>query len=472
VDIMGGQAQGRVFDPDVDIPPGWPEDHAFYKGGSGWQGFALYDVAADEYVRWGFPTFNNDGKVRDGREVWETVTIPAEELATLANDGKDYRLDIFDSFSGGWGWIGFDTVRVPDAEVPYAWTRDGDDNLWTNPANWDNGVPTGNEVHVNGPAAGAPNGPVIEDGMEAVAGILISDGGTATMTMTGGTLELTDWGMWWGDAEGANATFFMSGGTIDYTGSPGIMEMAWQPDDAPVGSSVGIWNMTGGEINAKGIDIPGDGEDGNPGRAEINLDGGVINVGTERGGLMMYEGAVVNITEGQFLLEGDQEEQVQTYIDNGWITAYGSNPNAELVLGYDATQNLTFLSAIIESLTDCNSDGSINVQDANCTPLDQLDDFLASLDPPSLRGDADGDGEVQFTDFVILSNNFGNPGDYTSGDFDKDGVVQFSDFVILSSNFGQTGGAAALASVPEPSGLLWFGLGGLLTGLVRRRRRV
>ena len=33
--------------------------------------------------------------------------------ADFANDGKKYRIDIFDSYSGGWGWIGFDTVRIP-----------------------------------------------------------------------------------------------------------------------------------------------------------------------------------------------------------------------------------------------------------------------------------------------------------------------------------------------------------------------
>ncbi len=106
--------------------------------------------------------------------------------------------------------------------------------------------------------------------------------------------------------------------------------------------------------------------------------------------------------------------------------------------------------------------------DANCTPDGQLDDFLASLSPASLRGDADGDGQVQFSDFVILSENFTNAGEYTDGDFDKDGVVQFSDFVILSDSFGQSGAVAA--AVPEPSSIALLGLGGLLLGMLRRRR--
>ncbi len=115
VDIVGGQAQGgRSFDEELDSPPEFPEDFNFMKSSDGWQGFALYDVAADSYVRWGFPSFNNDGKEKDGRDVWERVTIPEEDLSDLANDGKTYRLDIFDSYLGGWGWIGFDTVQIPE----------------------------------------------------------------------------------------------------------------------------------------------------------------------------------------------------------------------------------------------------------------------------------------------------------------------------------------------------------------------
>jgi hypothetical protein len=67
-------------------------------------------------------------------------------------------------------------------------------------------------------------------------------------------------------------------------------------------------------------------------------------------------------------------------------------------------------------------------------------EFLGVVVPTEpLPGDIDGDGQVQFSDFVILSNNFNQqvpPG--TSGDLDGDGLVQFSDFVILSNNFGQT----------------------------------
>ena len=57
----------------------------------------------------------------------------------------------------------------------------------------------------------------------------------------------------------------------------------------------------------------------------------------------------------------------------------------------------------------------------------------------TLPGDADGDGTVGFTDFLILSNNFGLQAGATlfDGDFDGNGAVNFSDFLILSNNFGE-----------------------------------
>jgi len=54
----------------------------------------------------------------------------------------------------------------------------------------------------------------------------------------------------------------------------------------------------------------------------------------------------------------------------------------------------------------------------------------------SKPGDANYDGQVNFTDFLILSVSFGTAGDWTAGDFDGDGQVTFSDFLVLSSNFG------------------------------------
>ena len=55
----------------------------------------------------------------------------------------------------------------------------------------------------------------------------------------------------------------------------------------------------------------------------------------------------------------------------------------------------------------------------------------------TLRGDADGDGEVAFLDFLVLANNFGNAdAAFADGDFDCDGSVGFLDFLVLANHFG------------------------------------
>ena len=210
------------------------------------------------------------------------------------------------------------------------WTGRGADNLWSNPANWQgNTIPTAaDEAYVDAPAAEAPDGPVIQDGIDAKASLLACEvAGEPTMTMTGGTLELAGWGMWWGDGSGCHATFNMSGGTIDFTGSPGIFEMAWQDTGDKPGSCQATWNMTGGTVNAKGVDMPGK---GNGGYARINLYGGVFNVGTARGGLVMHEYGLIDITEGMLVLEGDERSKVDGLIAAGQITAYDGASDFEL----------------------------------------------------------------------------------------------------------------------------------------------
>ncbi len=81
----------------------------------------------------------------------------------------------------------------------------------------------------------------------------------------------------------------------------------------------------------------------------------------------------------------------------------------------------------------------------------------------TIPGDADGSGDVQFDDFVLLSENFGQPGTWTEGDFDGDGLVQFGDFVDLAESFGEfvfsPFSASTAAAVPEPS-TGWLLLGG------------
>ena len=60
--------------------------------------------------------------------------------------------------------------------------------------------------------------------------------------------------------------------------------------------------------------------------------------------------------------------------------------------------------------------------------------------PTKPLGDADGNGEVGFSDFLKLSGNFGKvDAVLADGDFNDDGnCAHFADFLLLAMNFGKS----------------------------------
>ena len=53
-------------------------------------------------------------------------------------------------------------------------------------------------------------------------------------------------------------------------------------------------------------------------------------------------------------------------------------------------------------------------------------------------GDVDGDGFVEFLDFLFIAHHFGETVPVsTNGDLDCNGLVDFRDFLIFATNFGQ-----------------------------------
>lgn len=82
--------------------------------------------------------------------------------------------------------------------------------------------------------------------------------------------------------------------------------------------------------------------------------------------------------------------------------------------------------------------------------------------PNRLSGDTNFDGTVGFSDLLLLSQHYGQSGEWVDGDFNGDGLVNFSDLLILAQNYGksestdQMYSAVSLGgdSVPEPSCIL------------------
>ncbi len=138
--------------------------------------------------------------------------------------------------------------------------------------------------------------------------------------------------------------------------------------------------------------------------------------------------------------------------DNEGDTVFISSDPASIAPGGSAEVDFRFQSQTIGDMQTplavlVSDDRSIHGAIENTLELT----LFASI---ALPGDADGNGTVEFSDFLSLSRNFGRePADWGEGDFDRDGSVGFSDFLRLSRNFGRTTKAF---SVPEPSQSAWL----------------
>lgn len=168
--------------------------------------------------------------------------------------------------------------------------------------------------------------------------------------------------------------------------------------------------------------------------------------------------------------------------DDSWIIA---NPGANAIAEFSASSMSVFATGTEHALGKIFTPGGVEdlvfefataggdtvvLGTVEYGPLDAI--IGGGCTPANaLAGDLDGNGTVEFADFLVLAENFGQQvSAYSDGDVDCNGTVQFADFLTLAENFGKSVGAQA-AAVPEPSGWALLGLGiiGVLTA--RRRQR-
>jgi len=91
----------------------------------------------------------------------------------------------------------------------------------------------------------------------------------------------------------------------------------------------------------------------------------------------------------------------------------------------------------------------------------------------ALAGDADGDKDIDITDFNILAVNFDTANiEWMDGNFDDNNDIDITDFNFLAANFAPTGyGAAGPSSVPEPAAIALVIFGFSCLAYVTRFRR-
>ncbi len=387
---------------------------------------------------------------------------------------------------------------LSDAIGANNWLGAGSDNLWTNPENWSEGFPPPDATtHPNfgwddpagpfypltpDPSDDCPlfcnaahlsvNGTttLINDTVtDATAyGLYVGfDGANNLLEMTGGSLTVGEWHLDVGRGFNRNANpdptaiLIMTGGTINtaLVKIPEQFEDPSQADPADTAPITGEFYMSGGELNARKINV---GQFVGHGRAEFsgsalvnlirNVPGDLSNGGflemkqlwnvrgtptpaTGDAHIDIRDNALINIFghKSQTLSVPDQQEVVryQEYVDNGWLTADEGTDVPTIYFGNDMIK-------------------------------------ICALD-----ADFDSDCDVDDSDLTIWQTGYGTtgtPGDLKSmGDVDNDGDVDGADFLELQREFGVGITPLAAMVVPEPVTMLYLHVGAMLVTVTRRR---
>ena len=203
-------------------------------------------------------------------------------------------------------------TATPENQADLSFIGGAGDSLWTTPENWEsNTVPDNNST---GAAFNVEQTHVILDAATSALcqGFMLGMYGAAnTGEFHGGTLDCTWLDIGRINANGGMGTFTVSGGTVtvqNILSIPNQLDSLVDPDNMGTGHV----DLLGGSIECSSLLI---------GNRQVGQGGGI---GTLR------------VTGGTLIVEGDCIDQIQGYIDAGYIT---SDEGRVLVLDYNATNS-------------------------------------------------------------------------------------------------------------------------------------
>jgi autotransporter-associated beta strand protein len=197
------------------------------------------------------------------------------------------------------------------------------------------------------------------------------------------------------------------------------------------------------------------------------------------GGLSIASGGspgILDLTDNALIVTGattSTDATIASLIAGGEITSSVVSTHTGMTIAYDFANNI--------GLNFANGFAIWGGQ-----TISQGDAGSDLLVLPTLQGDLNMDGAVNFTDVSLFAPNLGKSTGQTwgSGDLDGDGAVNFTDVSLMAPNLGKTvasvegagpgftvasSSPSNIAAAPEPVSLLLLAFGGLV--VARRARR-